>query len=114
MSLTEDARKSDLATINEGQNLNQKSNEKGANPDSISRNKREWNDDEFERHGGSSGLNQSLKTGENDPAYNFLEKKEQTLYKSMQKTLKSDKDIDGQNLPISNDLNPKNRSQQKP
>ncbi len=51
--------------------------------------------------------------------YNFLEKKEQSQYKSMQKTLKSDKDIDGNSLPSPSDLtgnnfNAKNRSQQKP
>mmetsp|Transcript_3228 Transcript_3228/g.3765 ORF Transcript_3228/g.3765 Transcript_3228/m.3765 type:complete len:90 (+) Transcript_3228:2496-2765(+) len=53
--------------------------------------------------------------------YNFMERKDHSsMYNSMQKTLKSDKNIDGNTLPspadvlASGGLNVKNRSQQKP
>ena len=48
-------------------------------------------DDEFHTHHGDAEKHDN----DSHLQYNFLEKKEQTLYKSMQKSLKSDKDIDG-------------------
>lgn len=101
-----------------------KSDEKADNPQNrqdigvVSRNlKTDWNhateeDDNY--HGVDSDDRH-----ENDSTihYNFMERKDhQSMYNSMQKTLKSDKNIDGSSLPSPGDMmmggyDPKNRSQ---